>query len=182
MNVSFTPYLDTIRIARNVVDHTFVNGGGTFTRRGETVELSPVTVEVTEIELLELAGDRVRFRVTVSAGTYVRAIARDLGERLGCGAHLVALRRERIGRLSVGDAVPLDALGPDTPLLPPQAVLPDLPLRMLDAAEAEAVRHGRAIPGTAHAGTVGLVSNGALLAVGEVADGMIQPRVVLEGA
>lgn len=151
-------------------------------RRGAAVELRPVPVEVTGIELLELTGDRVRFRVTVSAGTYVRAIARDLGERLGCGAHLVALRRERIGRLTVADAVPLEALGPDTPLLPPQAVLPDLPLRTLDAAEADHVRHGRPIPGGAEAGTVGLVCDGTLLAIGEAADGMIQPRVVLEGA
>jgi tRNA pseudouridine55 synthase len=151
-------------------------------RRGAAVELRPVQVEVSDIELLELAGDRVRFRVTVSAGTYVRAIARDLGERLGCGAHLVALRRERIGRLTVADAVPLEALGPDTPLLPPQAVLTDLPLRTLGAAEADDVRHGRPIPGGAETGTVGLVCDGTLLAIGEAADGMIQPRVVLEGA
>jgi tRNA pseudouridine55 synthase len=151
-------------------------------RRGAAVELRPVPVEVTDIELLELAGDCVRFRVTVSAGTYVRAIARDLGERLGCGAHLVALRRERIGRLAVDDAVSLDTLGPETPLLPPQAVLPDLPLRALDAAEADDVRHGRPIPGGAEAGTVGLVRDGTLLAIGEAADGMTQPRVVLEGA
>jgi tRNA pseudouridine55 synthase len=151
-------------------------------RRGAAVELRPVPVEVSDIELLELTGDRVRFRVTVSAGTYVRAIARDLGERLGCGAHLVALRRERIGRLAVDDAVPLDTLGPETPLLPPQAVLPDLPLRALDAAEADDVRHGRPIPGGAEAGTVGLVRDGTLLAIGEAADGMTQPRVVLEGA
>lgn len=151
-------------------------------RRGAAVELPPVPVEVTEIELIELAGDRVRFRVTVSAGTYVRAIARDLGERLGCGAHLVALRRERIGRLTVADAVPLDALASDTPLLPPQAVLADLPMRALEATEADAVRHGRAISGAAHAGTVGLVREGSLLAIGEAADGVIRPRVVLEGA
>jgi tRNA pseudouridine55 synthase len=150
-------------------------------RRGAAVELPAVMVDVTDVELLDLAGDRVRFRVTVSAGTYVRALARDLGDRLGCGAHLVALRRERIGRLSVADAVALDALGPDTPLLPPQAVLPDLPMRTLDAAEADAVRHGRPIAGDA-AGTVGLLVDGALLAIGEASDGMIRPRVVLEGA
>lgn len=151
-------------------------------RRGTAVELPAVPVDVTEVEFLELVGDRVRFRVTVSAGTYVRALARDLGERLGCGAHLVALRRERIGRLHVADAVPLDALGPETPLLPAQAVLPELPMRALDAVEAEAVRHGRAITGATESGTIGLLLDGALLAIGEAADGLIQPRVVLEGA
>ena len=151
-------------------------------RRGAAVELPAVPVDVSEVELLELANDRVRFRVTVSAGTYVRALARDLGERLGCGAHLVALRRERIGRLNVADAVALDALGPATRLLPPEAVLPALPLRALDAAEADAVRHGRPIAGAVETGTVGLLFDGALLAIGEAADGLIQPRVVLEGS
>lgn len=151
-------------------------------RRGAAVELPAVPVDVTEIEFLELAEDRVRFRVTVSAGTYVRALARDLGERLGCGAHLAALRRERIGRLDVADAVALDALGPETPLLPPQAVLPALPMRALDAAEADAVRHGRPITGAVESGTVGLLFDGALLAIGQAADGLIQPRVVLEGS
>lgn len=151
-------------------------------RRGAAVELPAVPVDVSEVELLELANDRVRFRVTVSAGTYVRALARDLGERLGCGAHLVALRRERIGRLNVADAVALDALGPATRLLPPEAVLPALPLRALDAAEADAVRHGRPITGAVETGTVGLLFDGALLAIGQAADGLIQPRVVLEGS
>jgi len=150
-------------------------------RRGAAVELPAVPVDVTAVEFLQLAGDRVRFRVTVSAGTYVRALARDLGEELGCGAHLIALRRERIGRLDVADAVALDALGPGTPLLPAQAVLPELPLRSLDAAEADAVRHGRAIAGATETGTVALLLDGALLAIGEAAEGLIQPRVVLEG-
>lgn len=151
-------------------------------RRGAAVDLPAVPVDVTDVEFLALTGDRVRFRVTVSAGTYVRALARDLGERLGCGAHLVALRRERIGRLDVADAVLLDALGPETPLLPPLAVLPELPLRELDATEADAVRHGRPIPGAGETGTVALLLAGVLLAIGEAADGVIRPRVVLEGA
>ena len=68
----------------------------------------------TRIELVEYAPPELVFRVTVSAGTYVRALARDLGERLGVGAHLTALRRESIGALRVEDAVPLaevDAVG-----------------------------------------------------------------------
>lgn len=152
-------------------------------RRGEAVELAPVPIEVLSVALLEFAAGLVRFRVTVSAGTYVRAIARDLGEALGTGAHLTALRRERIGPLDVRDAVPLDRLGPATPLLPPEAILPGLPRRELDDAEAAAIRHGRQIMGVAEgAGPIALIHGGALLAIGDPAsDGMIQPRVVLEG-
>ena len=151
-------------------------------RRGAAVELPPVAIEVVSVELLGLVRDVVRFRLTVSAGTYVRAIARDLGDVLGTGAHLTALRRERIGTLDVADAVALDQLGPATPLLPPEAVLPGVPRRELDDAEAAAVRHGRRIAQLGEsAGPVGLMHGGALLAIGEPADGMIQPRVVLEG-
>ncbi len=151
-------------------------------RRGEAVELMPVAVNVLAIELIEFAGDSLRFRVSVSAGTYVRAIARDLGEALGTGAHLLALRRERIGSLDVANAVPLDRLGAGTPLLPPEAALPGLPLQALDEADAAAVRHGRQVVTAAEAtGLVGLMHDGTLLAVGEAAGGMVQPRVVLEG-
>ena len=152
-------------------------------RRGEAVELAPVAVELLDVRLLEFAGDRVQFRVTVSAGTYIRAIARDLGEQLGTGAHLTTLRRERVGTLNVADAVPLERLSSDTPLLPPQAVLPAMPLQELDSAGADAVRHGRAVPAAGlRTGLVGLLHEGILLAVGEAANGLIQPRVVLESA
>ena len=66
-------------------------------------------VTVTQLTLTECAGDRVRLTVICSAGFYVRALARDLGERLGTGAHLAALRRTRVGDLTLDQAVPLDA-------------------------------------------------------------------------
>ena len=77
-------------------------------RRGKGVDPAEVPVTVYQAELVGCALPEVTFRVTVSPGTYVRAIARDLGERLGVGAHLTALRREAIGGLGVSDAVPLD--------------------------------------------------------------------------
>ena len=152
-------------------------------RRGQAVELPPVAIEVLSVELVEFAAGAVHFRVVVSAGTYVRAMARDLGEALGTGAHLTALRRERIGVLDVSDAVPLDRLGPATPLLPPEAVLPGLPRHELADEDAAAIRHGRQIAETSvGTGPVALMHGGALLAIGDPADGMIQPRVVLEGS
>ena len=83
-------------------------------------------------ELLGLDGDHAAFRVRVSTGTYIRALARDLGERLGVGAHLDELRREAIGGLRVEDAVPLADVGPGTPLVPLTRVLEHLPAVALD--------------------------------------------------
>lgn len=149
-------------------------------RRGELVELPAVNVVVHHLELLDFAGDLVSFRTTVSAGTYIRAIARDLGARLGTGAHLVSLRRETIGSLDVADAIPADQLTPDTPLLPPLAVLGHLAVREVDRESAAAVGHGRAVPDGESRGLVALVEGGRLLAVASAEDGWLRPRVVLE--
>ena len=86
-------------------------------------------------------------RVVCSAGTYVRSLAHDIGQALGTGGHVVALRRLRSGPFRVEDAVPLDALlaTPDWQayLLPPDAGLADWPRLDLSPAQAEDVRHGR---------------------------------------
>ena len=152
-------------------------------REGRAVALAPVPVEVLAAELVAWHAPELAFRVTVSPGTYVRALARDLGERLGCGAHLVALRRERIGALDVAEALPLDALVPGVPLRPLRAVLGHLPARELSAAEVAHVRHGRPIgAGAEPAGDVLLCAGGEVLAVGRREGGALRPRVVLEGA
>jgi len=160
-------------------------------RRGAAVELAQVPVTVHDLELLSWRNPELRFRVTVSAGTYVRALARDLGERLGVGAHLIALRREAIGPLSVDDAVAGDALEQRPPLLPPIAVLPDMPRASLDATGLAAVGHGRPValpPGAApNAGLdggseVALLYEGRLVAVAALRSGSLHPIVVLEPA
>jgi tRNA pseudouridine55 synthase len=152
-------------------------------RRGAAPQLADVEVTVHSIDLVEIEGDRVVFRATVSAGTYLRAIARDLGERLGGVAHLVALRREAIGSLRVENALPLDSVGAATPLLSPQAVLPAWPSRELSEAESVAVRHGRVIEGAeGQRGRVLLVQGGRLLAVAEAGAEACRPVVVLEAA
>lgn len=79
-------------------------------RRGERVELKAVSLWIRSMELLEMDLPRVRFRTVCSSGTYVRALARDLGEALGTCGHLVELRRTAVGRFEIGGAVPLEAL------------------------------------------------------------------------
>ncbi|MFB6246950.1 MAG: tRNA pseudouridine(55) synthase TruB [Salinibacter sp.] len=79
-------------------------------RRGETVERPPRQVQIDELEILDWARPEMRFRVSCSKGTYLRSLARDLGEALDVGAHLGALRRTRIGPYAVSSAWPLQAL------------------------------------------------------------------------
>ena len=75
-------------------------------RRGERIELDPVIVEIFDIQLTVFDPPEFSFEVTCSAGTYIRALARDLGENLGVGAHLISLRRTRVGDFSVEKANP----------------------------------------------------------------------------
>ncbi len=79
-------------------------------RRGEEVEIEPRPTTVFSFEITGRRGDDVDVRVECSKGTYIRSLAHDLGQALGVGAHLVALRREAIGPFQVGEAFSLDAL------------------------------------------------------------------------
>lgn len=79
-------------------------------RRGEAPELDPRPVRVDRLELRRLAPDRIGVEIDCSKGFYVRSLARDIGEKLGCGALLDSLRRTRVGRFRLDDAVPLAAL------------------------------------------------------------------------
>jgi tRNA pseudouridine55 synthase len=153
-------------------------------RRGVAVALPEVEVTVHALELLAYAPPHLEFRATVGTGTYVRALGRDLARRLGTVGHLTALRRERIGPFDVADAVPLDAVGPGTPLRPAGAVVSHLPRVELDGAALAAVRHGRAVaaPGPL-SGDVALWHGGEVVAIAEGReDGRLHPVVVLEAA
>src|SRR5690606_24952662 len=134
-------------------------------------------------------GADITFRTVVSPGTYVRAMARDLGEMLGTGAHLTALRRESIGTLRVEDAIPLDQLDANVAVLPPLALVSHLPQHELNAEGALAVSHGRPVPAGENLSPevpvpvpVALVQDGRLLAIAERVDAWLRPRVVLEDA
>jgi tRNA pseudouridine55 synthase len=154
-------------------------------RRGEAVELAEVSVTVHRIELVRYEPPELTFRAAVSSGTYLRAIARDLGERLGVGAHLTDLRREAIGSLRVEDAVTLEQIGP-ADLLPPHALLQHLPRVDLDDAARTDVAHGRAVVDGREAGkrgsgeAVALLGDGELVAVARAEGGWLRPTVVLE--
>jgi tRNA pseudouridine55 synthase len=79
-------------------------------RKGGEVEREPRFIRVMSWELIGMALPRLDFRVRCSKGTYVRTLAHDLGQKLGCGAHLTALRRSASGKFEVADALPLEAI------------------------------------------------------------------------
>ncbi len=120
-------------------------------RRGEAVTLVARHVEIHELVLLAWQSPYLRFRVACGAGTYVRALARDLGDALGCGAHLTALRREWVDPFVQPSMHSLEALAADTPaqrdarLLPIDAGLAALPAQYLDANGTRAMQHGQGV-------------------------------------
>lgn len=114
-------------------------------RRGVAVERAAVAVTVLVLEVVAVEGDRVELDVRCSAGMYVRALARDLGEALGTGAHLAALRRTEAAGFGLSRAAPWDALtsGIGNHLVPLADVLPQFPAVRVGEQGALAVRHGR---------------------------------------
>lgn len=123
-------------------------------RKGEEVPILPKKVRVTELRLSEPAGGRIEFSISCSSGTYIRSIAHEIGEALGCGAHLESLRRTRIGEFRVEGAIALElfeALPPEERVAAAHAVplsrVP-FPFERLRLASLEAwkVRKGQSIP------------------------------------
>ena len=137
---------------------------------------------VTELELVRMAAPDVWFRATVSGGTYLRSLARDVGDALGCGAHLAALTRTRVGPYRLADAI-----APETitvrDLRDPAPLVGDLPRQALDEAGRAAVVHGRPLRAGDGApeigGRVALFWGEQLVAVAERVGEWLKPRVVV---
>ncbi|NTU76135.1 MAG: tRNA pseudouridine(55) synthase TruB [Anaerolineaceae bacterium] len=143
-------------------------------REGEDVELAPRTIKVYSLELLEWAPPEVVVDVYCSSGTYVRSLAYDLGEKLGCGASLTGLRRTKSGRFTLRDASPLrklnDAFEDGTwyqYLIPAAEALSDWPAIELTQDEVEAIRHGHRVKAdeTAKGMARGISEAGELIAL-----------------
>jgi tRNA pseudouridine55 synthase len=118
-------------------------------RQQKPVNLAPVEVEVYALELLGVEGDQVRFAVECSGGTYVRSLAHDLGQKLGCGGHLAGLRRTAVAEFKESFAVTLERLQEavqqgrlDPCIVRLEALLPDCPELVVHGREEAAVRHG----------------------------------------
>jgi tRNA pseudouridine55 synthase len=157
-------------------------------RRGESVDLAPVEVEIEELELLEWSPPHLRLRTRCSSGTYIRALARDLGEALGVGGHLTALRRTAIGPHTVEGAVSGDSLDDPRALatawLPVRTALGHLACVDVEEAAVTALCRGQAVldprGGVEGVGDpVAIFHADELVALGEARDGRLLPRKVL---
>ena len=153
-------------------------------RAGEQVELAARRVTVSELTLLERRGDDLDVRVTCSSGTYVRALARDLGSALGVGAHLTALRRTRVGPFDLAQARTLEELADQLTVVPlHDAVAAAFPRRELTDEEAVALSYGKKLDPTGAGGTVGAFApDGRCIALLEDRDGVARPTVVFAPA
>ena len=159
-------------------------------RRGEVVEAPPREVEIHALQIDACDGDRITLRVECGSGTYIRSLARDLGERLGCGGHLIALRRLWVAPFRTPAMRTLDELaalheragqaGLDACLLPLETGLADWPHVVLGATEA--IMLGNGLPLAAPSGLrpgpcLALEAGGRPLALAEVdAEGRLHTR------
>jgi tRNA pseudouridine55 synthase len=156
-------------------------------RAGEALELAPVTIRVDRWEVLGWrrglpGGDELDVRITCGGGTYIRALARDLGRLTGSAAHLSALRRTHSGPFAVADAATLDDLrGGEAHVLPPLAALHGMPQQPISPDEVSRVARGIDLPARV-AGDVGALvaeETGVLVAVAVRRGDRWQPRVVM---
>lgn len=152
-------------------------------RRGEAIELPVREVTIYSLDLLDFAPPDVHLRVVCSPGTYIRSLGHDLGQALGCGGHLVALRRTASGGFTVGAATLLESLTAETwrhHLRPPEAALAGWPAHTATVDEVAELAQGRAIPATEGyeegALIAALAPDGRLLGVLRAIGGQLQPH------
>tara|TARA_B100001094_G_scaffold287644_1_gene303328 strand:- start:1451 stop:2368 length:918 start_codon:yes stop_codon:yes gene_type:complete len=160
-----------------------------YARKGISVERSPRSVTIYTIELLSFKGNVVELDIACSKGTYIRSIADDLGRELGCGAHLVGLRRTKAGVFTLKDSVKeeylyktkatqgIEAL--DNLLAPMDRAILELPEISLPRSSAKCVKNGQAVilDGVEEEGLVRLYEEGQFIGIGRVdGDGNVVPK------
>jgi tRNA pseudouridine55 synthase len=191
------PYLSKNKIEASIEDFTGViqqvppmfsavrvNGERLYrmARRGETVPREPRTIEIYSVQLIEKSGEFLKLEIHCSAGTYIRALAHDLGQALKCGAHLQELRRIWSGSLKVSDAVKLKdlTLPPGPGFISFNMLLPQLPRIDLDAEKSKKILHGNPVTVTVDKGDCRLFREDRLIAIAAVDEGLARPSLVFE--
>lgn len=150
-------------------------------RSGQMLELPARMVTIYGVEVVEYDYPRLVFDVRCGAGTYIRALARDIGEALGVGGYCSRLTRTAVGEFILDEAVAVDELDPQRDLIDPLFAVSHLPQVAADAGACEAIRHGRAFAAEAAGPEIAVTdSAGRLLAIAIPAggEGMIHPKKV----
>ncbi len=148
-------------------------------RRGIPVDLAPVTVEIQSFDLVSFEAPLIDFRVVCSSGTYIRSMARDLGESLGTGGHLFSLRRTRAGEFGLEQAISLEDASWDK-VIPPERLMDTLARIEIEPKLENQLRHGRAVPTDQERSPLRIFNKkGQLMAIATVEMGWAHPRVVL---
>lgn len=149
-------------------------------RRGAPLALAPSAITVYEWQLGPMVGNKLPARISCSGGTYIRALARDLGRAAGSAAHLASLRRVASGPFAVENADSIDDLETGRFTLRPMLeAVPRLPAQTIDDAEFARVAHGNPIAGRVDGDLVALVHDEQLAAIAARTPDGLQPRVVL---
>ena len=160
-----------------------------YAREGRTVPREARAIQVHELSLLDFDGNSLRLRVRCSKGTYIRTLVDDIGEALGCGAHVSELRRESAGPFTLGEAVePGDLEKPDPArirdfLMPVDRVVADLAAVSLDSAQAVSISSGQTVSIASSVAEqesdsrlLRLYAGERFLGLGEIDQGVIRPR------
>jgi tRNA pseudouridine55 synthase len=148
-------------------------------RAGESLEAEPRPIRVDAFDVTSFEPPDVGFRVICSGGTYVRVLLADVGDALGCGAHLAALRRTAIGPHRVEDAVPLDAIRVPMPI---ELAVAHLPRMDLSEDEARAASHGSILAPAGIDGPYAVFApDGRLVGVYHDVGAKARPEVILPG-
>ncbi len=159
-------------------------------RKHQEVPLKPVQVEIKEFTILGVEGDQAYFRARVASGTYMRSVAHDMGQQLGCGAHLQSLRRTRLGEFDLSQAHTLEDVdaacmagkGEET-FIHPRLLLPEFPCVTATEEAVALIRNGRAVnlPELSQARQVKVFAGQReLIAIAtRIAGTLFHPRIVL---
>jgi tRNA pseudouridine55 synthase len=152
-----------------------------YARHGEEVAREPRAVNIELFEVVDQGQDWLEMRIVCSGGTYIRSLAHDLGQVLGCGAHLAGLVRTRVGRFSLDDALPLAETGPKN-LLPLSSALLPMPMVPLSDDQTHEIREGRPVmPSEMPSGALAALvdPDGAVFSVARVHGNLLQPECVI---
>jgi tRNA pseudouridine55 synthase len=162
-------------------------------RKKQEVALKPVQVEIKEFEILATTADQATFRARVASGTYIRSVAHEMGQKLGCGAHLAVLRRTSVAEFAIEDAHSLPALeaamqqgSAESLFVHPRKLVPQLPSVTANEESAALIRSGRAVnlPEMSRAPQVKVFCGQSdLIAIAtRIAGTLFHPRIVFTGS